>query len=96
MSRVVPGEGLARTEIDAPFREISFSNYQAEQALERTEVLKVLPDVNVLKIGGQSIIDRGRKAVYPIVEEIVANKDLHKMNHHHRIHHIHLYRLIRN
>jgi molybdenum storage protein len=79
MSRVVPGKGLARTEIDAPFREISFSNYQAEQALERTEVLKVLPDVNVLKIGGQSIMDRGRKAVYPIVEEIVANKDLHKM-----------------
>ena len=79
MSRVVPGEGLARTEIDAPIREISFSNYQPEQDLDRKEVLRVLPDVNVLKIGGQSIMDRGREAVYPIVEEIVANKDQHKM-----------------
>lgn len=39
----------------------------------------ILPDVNVLKIGGQSVIDRGRSAVYPIVEEIVAAKRDHKL-----------------
>lgn len=34
----------------------------------------VLPEVSVLKIGGQSLIDRGRSAVYPIVEELAVVK----------------------
>ncbi len=36
------------------------------------ESIRVLPDVNVVKIGGQSIMDRGRAAVFPLVEEIAA------------------------
>jgi len=43
------------------------------------QTIRVLPDVNVIKIGGQSIIDRGRAALYPLLEEIVANKERHKM-----------------
>ncbi len=34
------------------------------------EPIRVLPDVNVVKIGGQSIMDRGRAAVFPLIEEI--------------------------
>jgi len=37
-------------------------------------VVKMLPDVHVIKIGGQSIMDRGRKAVLPILEELVDAK----------------------
>ena len=33
----------------------------------------------MLKIGGQSVIDRGRAAVYPLVDEIVAARKTHKM-----------------
>ncbi len=39
----------------------------------------ILPWANVVKIGGQSIIDRGRSAVYPLIEEIVNNLGRHKM-----------------
>jgi molybdenum storage protein len=39
----------------------------------------ILPEANVIKIGGQSFIDRGRAAVFPILEEIVANLGQHKM-----------------
>lgn len=39
----------------------------------------ILPWVNVVKVGGQSIMDRGRSAVYPLVREIVANLGKHKM-----------------
>ena len=39
------------------------------------KTLPVLPEVWVLKIGGQSIMDRGREAVFPIMEELVAAKD---------------------
>lgn len=39
----------------------------------------VLPDANVIKIGGQSMVDRGRRAVFPILDEIVENLPRHKM-----------------
>lgn len=40
---------------------------------------RLFPDVNILKIGGQSICDRGIKAIPNIVKEIIANKKKRKM-----------------
>ena len=40
---------------------------------------RLFPDVNVVKIGGQSICDRGIKALPGIIREIAANKNKHKM-----------------
>ena len=40
---------------------------------------RLFPDVNVIKIGGQSICDRGAKALPGIIKEIVANKNEHRM-----------------
>lgn len=40
---------------------------------------RLFPDVNILKIGGQSICDRGEKALPGIIKEIVSNKKKHKM-----------------
>jgi molybdenum storage protein len=45
----------------------------------RTALVKIIPDANVVKIGGQSFIDRGRSAVFPLIDEIVANLSQHKM-----------------
>lgn len=42
-------------------------------------VQQILPEANVIKIGGQSIIDRGRKALFPVIEEIVENLPDHQM-----------------
>ncbi len=39
----------------------------------------ILPDAHVVKVGGQSFIDRGRTAVFPLVDEVVANLPFHKM-----------------
>jgi molybdenum storage protein len=36
----------------------------------------VMPDVKVVKIGGQSILDRGRAALFPILDEIVEARKL--------------------
>ncbi|WP_428261528.1 uridine kinase [Haliangium sp.] len=35
----------------------------------------VMPDVKVVKIGGQSVMDRGREAVFPILDEVVAARE---------------------
>jgi molybdenum storage protein len=57
----------------------SLSDAAIQRATEATPDVAILPWVNVVKIGGQSIMDRGRSAVGPVVEEIVANLDRHKM-----------------
>lgn len=36
----------------------------------------VMPEVKVVKLGGQSILDRGRAAVFPILDEIVEARRL--------------------
>jgi molybdenum storage protein len=57
----------------------SLSDAAIQRATEATPNFAILPWVNVVKIGGQSIMDRGRSAVRPVVDEIVANLHRHKM-----------------
>src|SRR5262249_10985143 len=38
-------------------------------------VRPILPNLNVVQIGGLSIVDRGHKALQPLLDEIVANQD---------------------
>ncbi len=49
------------------------------ESLEYGKTFRVLPDVNVLKIGGQSITDMGARAVLPVMKDIVENARRHKM-----------------
>src|ERR1044072_5927279 len=57
----------------------SLSDAALARATEATPNVAILPWANVVKIGGQSIMDRGRAAVGPVVDEIVANLPEHKM-----------------
>jgi molybdenum storage protein len=57
-------------------------NLTDQELLAHTDdnsLIQILPDANVIKIGGQSLIDRGRAAVFPLIEEIVENLGRHKM-----------------
>jgi molybdenum storage protein len=42
-------------------------------------VFRPMPDLNVVKLGGQSILDRGRHVVLPLVDEIVAARTEHQL-----------------
>jgi molybdenum storage protein len=42
-----------------------------------SSVFRPLPELNVVKLGGQSIIDRGADVVLPLVEEIAAVRSRH-------------------
>jgi len=46
---------------------------------ETDRVFRPLPELNVIKLGGQSIIDRGGKVVLPLLEEIVAARSQHEL-----------------
>lgn len=53
-----------------------------DQLLSRTSLqapVRIIPDANVVKIGGQSVIDRGRAAVFPLLDELVENLARHKL-----------------
>src|SRR5260370_16998792 len=45
-----------------------------KQVMSSTEtpVLRMLPFAHVLKVGGRSIMDKGRKATYPLVDALAA------------------------
>jgi len=47
--------------------------------LDKQPTIQILPEANVIKIGGQSFIDRGRAAVFPLIDELVENLPRHKM-----------------
>ena len=66
-----------RRTIDSALQEVSMTN-PAASGLTYTPK-PMMPDVKVLKIGGQSIMDRGRVALYPVLEEIRAAASKHKL-----------------
>src|ERR1700761_969395 len=74
-----PVQRAMLTELGQKLVSRSLSDASLQRATEATPDLAILPWVNVVKIGGQSIMDRGRAAVWPVVEEIVANLHRHKM-----------------
>jgi molybdenum storage protein len=65
-------DDTGRLHIDTPLMAESLMD---KGLLERTDtgpIFRPLPELNVVKLGGQSIIDRGRAAVLPLLDEIVA------------------------
>ena len=67
------------TDLEALLMQRSLTDVQLLAAAETAADFRILPDATVIKIGGQSIIDRGRAAVYPLVDEIVAVRKAHKL-----------------
>src|SRR6201995_1053107 len=57
----------------------SLSDPEIQRATEATPNFAILPWVDGVKSAGQSIMARGRSAVGPVVDEIVANLSRHKM-----------------
>ena len=60
--------------MDNVFTGQTIADLRLHERLPVTEPVRILPDVWVVKIGGQSIMDRGRAAVFPVIDELVAAK----------------------
>ncbi len=79
MTNKIDNENGVLTTLGQQLLSGSLTDTSVQQATAATPDFAILPWVNVVKIGGQSIMDRGRSAVYPLVDEIVANLGRHKM-----------------
>jgi molybdenum storage protein len=66
-------------ELETLLMQRSLTDPQLLAAAAKAEDFRILPDATVVKIGGQSIIDRGRAAVYPLIDEIVTARKAHKL-----------------
>jgi len=66
-------------QLEALLMQRSLTDPQLQAAADQAADFRILPQASVIKIGGQSVIDRGRAAVYPLVDEIVAARRQHKL-----------------
>lgn len=69
----------SRASLESLLMSRPLSDPELMQASDRAPDYAILPDVSVIKIGGQSLIDRGRAAVYPVVDELAAVKRSHQI-----------------
>jgi len=80
MGKLIKEKGeKGRLHIDTPLLGESLVAKSLLRSTEADEYFRMQPDVNVLKIGGQSIMDRGAKALFPILEELIKAKEKHKI-----------------
>jgi len=68
-----------RLHIDSPLMGESLVSKELLKQTEAKEYFRMHPDINVIKIGGQSIMDRGAKALFPILDVLIEAKDKHKI-----------------
>jgi molybdenum storage protein len=76
MNKLVGGDG--RTHIESRLMRESLQNRHVLSKTESERDLQIFPDVSLVSIGGQSIFDRGKDAILPLVSEIAAVKRRHK------------------
>jgi len=69
MKEIHPGDG--RHHVNSLLMRESLIDKDLEAATDdHRPLVRMLPDARVLKIGGRSIVDRGRQALYPLAEAI--------------------------
>ncbi len=69
-----------RKSILNPLADINLNTPKTVGALyPESQPMRILPDVNVIKIGGQSFIDRGREAMAPLRKEIAELAPRHQL-----------------
>jgi molybdenum storage protein len=72
-------DSSGRLHIQTQFMAESMMDKSLLASTEADQVFRPLANLNVVKLGGQSIIDRGRKALLPILEELVAARPEHEL-----------------
>lgn len=68
-----------RLQIDSPFMGESMMDKSLLAGTDTGSIHRLMPDLTVVKVGGQSIIDRGRVALLPILDELVEARQFHKI-----------------
>lgn len=76
MSSFAGGDG--RTHIKSAFMRESLVSQALNEGTDSGEIRRMAPDVHFIAVGGRSIMDRGREALFPLVEKFVELKGKYK------------------
>lgn len=68
-----------RTHIPSRLMRESLLDKQVMQSTSTESEISILPDVNIVVLGGRSVLDKGKAALFPILEEIVRCRKKHKI-----------------
>ena len=68
-----------RLHIETPLMAESLMDRSLLAGTETDALFRLMPELTVIKLGGQSIIDRGAKVVLPLLDEIVAARAEHPL-----------------
>jgi molybdenum storage protein len=80
MAKLVKEEGdSGRLHIESDLMGESLVSKELLKSTEAKEYFRMHPDINVLKIGGQSIMDRGGKTLIPILSALIEAKEKYKI-----------------
>lgn len=77
MTKLVGGDG--RTHIQSRLMRESLQDRKVLSKTDSERDLQIFPDCSLVSIGGQSIFDRGKDAILPLVAELAEVKKRHKM-----------------
>ena len=77
MTKLVAGDG--RNHIESRLMKQSLQDRNVLRETDNDRDIQIFPDVTLVSIGGQSIFDRGKDAILPLVEELAAVKKHHKI-----------------
>jgi molybdenum storage protein len=77
MSKLVTGDG--RTHIASALMRESLVDKRVIAKTQSDREFEIMPDVALVSIGGQSIFDRGRSALLPLVAELGSLRSKHKL-----------------
>jgi molybdenum storage protein len=72
-------DASGKLHIESPFMGESMMDKSLLASTDTGPIHRLMPDLVVVKVGGQSIIDRGRSAVLPILDELVEARKFHKI-----------------
>jgi len=77
MSKLVTGDG--RTHIASALMRESLVDKRVIAKTQSDREYEIMPDVALVSIGGQSIFDRGKSALLPLVAELGSLRSKHKL-----------------
>lgn len=75
----LPTSGDGRAHIESALMRESLQNRGVLRGTESDRDIQIFPDVTMVSIGGQSIFDRGKSAILPLVDELAEAKKHHRM-----------------
>ncbi|MDF1782367.1 MAG: hypothetical protein P1U67_13830 [Alcanivoracaceae bacterium] len=77
MSELLTGDG--RTHVESGLMRESLVSKKLLAETDKRTVRRMVPDVHMIAIGGQSIMDRGKEAILPVVDVLATLKEKYKM-----------------